>query len=507
MRVVIAEDAVLLREGLARLLDEAGFEVVAAVGDGEALIRAVERAPARPVVVDVRMPPTCTDEGVRAALVAPPAVAATSPSSSSPSTSRSATPSSCSPATPGASGYLLKDRVADVGEFVEAVRRVGAGGTALDPEVVGQLLARSRRRTRSTRLTPREREVLALMAEGRSNAAIAAQLVVDRRRGREARQQHLHQARPAARGAGPPPGAGRPALPRLDRRHRRVGPDVHAEVYRDCHSHVQRPALTPDVRTAPAPPPSPPPPPAYATPRSSRRSRAQAPRLALSIGAVITGLLIMLAALNLFSLSAGRDSLDQHRSFGPTGPTLLDRQWLGRRDRRGRAPAAGSRWTADRTVHGRRVHRARLAGDRLGLPADCARGVSAGCSLLGLLHRPRPEHPAASGSRSAPATVDRSGTYHRGPETSAWGSGDVDGSPLGSRCRRALGLGRRRARFRPGPDDREGDDRLRRPAGRPARRRRPLRVARDRLGRLHQPRRATARLAPAPSTPRPVRAT
>ena len=109
-------------------------------------------------------------------------------------------------------GYLLKDRVADVAEFVDAVRQVGAGGTALDPEVVAQLLARSRRRDPLAPLTPREREVLGLMAEGRSNAAIAAALVVSRRRGREARQQHLHQARSARRPSRPPPGARRAAV-------------------------------------------------------------------------------------------------------------------------------------------------------------------------------------------------------------------------------------------------------------------------------------------------------
>jgi DNA-binding NarL/FixJ family response regulator len=177
MRVVIAEDAVLLREGISRLLTEAGFEVVAGVEDGESLIRAVEEHQPDLCIVDVRMPPTWTDEGVRAALVLRrqwPDVAVLVLSQY---VEETYAVELIAGDTRGV-GYLLKDRVADVGEFVEALRRVGAGGTALDPEVVGQLLARSRRQNPLERLTPREREVLRLMAEGRSNGAIATHLVV-----------------------------------------------------------------------------------------------------------------------------------------------------------------------------------------------------------------------------------------------------------------------------------------------------------------------------------------
>lgn len=176
MRVVIAEDSVLLREGLVRLLGEVGVEVVEAVGDAEELLRAVERHQPDVVIADVRMPPTHTDEGLRAALVLRrswPGVAVLVLSQYV--EERYAT-ELLSTETSGV-GYLLKDRVADVTEFVEALRRVAAGGTALDPEVVSQLLVR-RRSDPLDRLTPRETDVLALMAEGRSNSGIAAALVV-----------------------------------------------------------------------------------------------------------------------------------------------------------------------------------------------------------------------------------------------------------------------------------------------------------------------------------------
>ena len=176
MRVVIAEDSVLLREGLARLLDEAGFDVVEAVPDGEQLLRAVAEHTPDVVVADVRMPPTHTDEGLRAALVIRkrwPGVAVLVLSQYV--EERYATDLLAGD-TRGV-GYLLKDRVADVDEFVAALRRVGDGGAALDPEVVSQLLLRGRRRPLDA-LTPREQEVLRLMAEGRSNGAIAAALVV-----------------------------------------------------------------------------------------------------------------------------------------------------------------------------------------------------------------------------------------------------------------------------------------------------------------------------------------
>ena len=175
MRVVIAEDSVLLREGLTRLLTEAGHEVAAAEGDGEQFLRAVAAHTPEAVVVDVRMPPTFTDEGLRAALVVRdrwPDVGVLVLSQWV--EERYAT--ELISGRPHGVGYLLKDRVADVAEFLDALDRVATGGSALDPEVVAQLLARSRHPLDG--LTPREREVLALMAEGRSNSAIAGALVV-----------------------------------------------------------------------------------------------------------------------------------------------------------------------------------------------------------------------------------------------------------------------------------------------------------------------------------------
>ncbi|GAA4482923.1 response regulator transcription factor [Actinoallomurus oryzae] len=176
MRVVIAEDSVLLRAGLIKLLEVSGFEVAAAVGDADALLAAVEEHRPDAVVADVRMPPGHSDEGVRAALVIRrqwPDVAVLLLSQYveeryaadllSANTSRV--------------GYLLKDRVADVSAFIDALRRVASGETALDPEVVAQLLIR-RRSDPLDRLTPRERDVLSLMAEGRSNSGIAEALVI-----------------------------------------------------------------------------------------------------------------------------------------------------------------------------------------------------------------------------------------------------------------------------------------------------------------------------------------
>lgn len=177
LRVVIAEDSVLLREGLVRLLADSGFDVVDACPDAEAFLRSVEKHRPDLVVVDVRMPPTFTDEGVRAALV----VRRQFPDTAVLVLSQYVEENYATELVAGRSrgvGYLLKDRVADVGEFVEALQRVAAGGTALDPEVVAQLLSRARRRDPLERLTPRETEVLGLMAEGRSNTAIAAALVV-----------------------------------------------------------------------------------------------------------------------------------------------------------------------------------------------------------------------------------------------------------------------------------------------------------------------------------------
>jgi DNA-binding NarL/FixJ family response regulator len=177
VRVVIAEDLALLRDGMTRLLEANGFEVVAAVDNEPSLVRALREPGVDVAVVDVRMPPTFTDEGLRAAIAA-----------------RAERPGlpilvlsqyveqlyarELLSSGEGAVGYLLKDRVADVRTFVDAVRQVAAGGTVLDPEVVSTLLTRATRTGPIQRLTEREREVLGLMAEGRSNSAIAARLFV-----------------------------------------------------------------------------------------------------------------------------------------------------------------------------------------------------------------------------------------------------------------------------------------------------------------------------------------
>ena len=176
-RVVLAEDSVLLREGLLRLLDGAGFDVVDACGDAESFLRSVERHRPDLVVVDVRMPPTFTDEGVRGALVVREQYPDVAVLVLSQYVEENYATELVAGSTRGV-GYLLKDRVADVGDFVEALRRVAAGGTALDPEVVSQLLSRARRRDPLERLTPRETDVLRLMAEGRSNTAVAQTLFV-----------------------------------------------------------------------------------------------------------------------------------------------------------------------------------------------------------------------------------------------------------------------------------------------------------------------------------------
>ncbi|MEU7756167.1 response regulator transcription factor [Micromonospora sp. NPDC049101] len=179
MRIVIADDAVLLREGLVRLLTESGHQVVAAVGDGDALVRAVVEHQPDVSIVDVRMPPSHTDEGLRAAVEARRLVPRTPILVLSQYVEVSyADDLLATGGAGGGIGYLLKDRVAAIDEFLDALRRVAAGGTVLDPEVVGQLFARRRRDDPLRELTPREREVLALMAEGRSNTAIARALVV-----------------------------------------------------------------------------------------------------------------------------------------------------------------------------------------------------------------------------------------------------------------------------------------------------------------------------------------
>jgi len=180
VRVVIAEDLALLRDGLTRLLTESGFEVVAAVEDGPGLVRAVMGHKPDVCVVDVRLPPTFTDEGVRAALEARVMMPGLPVLVLSQYVERTFAAELLSDGRGGV-GYLLKDRVADVREFVDAVRRVAEGGTALDPEAVAQLLGGRAEDSVLDELTPREREVLGLMAEGRSNAAIAEALVVTER--------------------------------------------------------------------------------------------------------------------------------------------------------------------------------------------------------------------------------------------------------------------------------------------------------------------------------------
>jgi DNA-binding NarL/FixJ family response regulator len=175
LRVAVADDSVLLREGLVRLLDELGVAVVGAFGDADSLLADLDAVAPDVAVLDVRMPPTHTDEGVRAAIEI-----------------RRRRPQTCIlllsqyvevayardllESGSGGVGYLLKDRIASIDEFRDALERVAAGGTVLDPQVVSQLLGR--RSDPLSALTPREREVLTLMAEGRTNAAIASQLVI-----------------------------------------------------------------------------------------------------------------------------------------------------------------------------------------------------------------------------------------------------------------------------------------------------------------------------------------
>ena len=177
LRVVIAEDAALFREGLARLIESRGHQVACSVADGGALVAAVARHRPDVVVADIRMPPTHTDEGLRTAIElrrADPTlgVLVLSQYIETRYAARLLEDNAAG------IGYLLKDRVADVGDFAEALERVAAGGTALDPEVVSQLVRSSQHAAGLAELTPRERDVLALMAEGRSNAGIAAALVV-----------------------------------------------------------------------------------------------------------------------------------------------------------------------------------------------------------------------------------------------------------------------------------------------------------------------------------------
>jgi DNA-binding NarL/FixJ family response regulator len=180
VRVVIAEDSVLLREGIARLLEESGFEVAGHAGDGEDLLRKVGAHKPDVAVVDIRMPPTHTDEGLRAAH----RIRAEHPDTAVLVLSQYVEESyafDLLSVSTERTGYLLKDRIADIETFTDAVRRVASGGSALDPEVVARLLGRRRREDPLAALTPREREVLGLMAEGRSNSAMADALVVSER--------------------------------------------------------------------------------------------------------------------------------------------------------------------------------------------------------------------------------------------------------------------------------------------------------------------------------------
>ena len=176
MRVVIAEDLALLRDGLTRLLRDNGFDVVRDVRDGDALVHAVMSERPDIAIVDIRLPPSFRDEGVRAALELRQRAPDTAILVVSQYVELTYATELLSDARGGV-GYLLKDRIMDVDEFVDAVRRVAQGGTALDPEVVSQLFS-GRRHGRVEQLTPREREVLGLMAEGRSNAGIAEALVL-----------------------------------------------------------------------------------------------------------------------------------------------------------------------------------------------------------------------------------------------------------------------------------------------------------------------------------------
>jgi DNA-binding NarL/FixJ family response regulator len=177
VRIVIGEDAVLLRVGLIRVLDEAGEDVVAAVGDAPALVDAVAVHRPQLAIVDVRMPPDLTDDGLRAAIEIRRQWPETAILVFSQYVERAYAAELLATGTEGL-GYLLKDRVANITEFVDAVRRVAGGGTALDPEVVAQLVTRSSRQDPLDRLTAREREVLSLMAEGRSNQSIGTALVI-----------------------------------------------------------------------------------------------------------------------------------------------------------------------------------------------------------------------------------------------------------------------------------------------------------------------------------------
>jgi DNA-binding NarL/FixJ family response regulator len=177
---VLADDSVLLREGIARLLEDSGFEVVGRAGDAEDLLRKVRAHKPDVAIVDIKMPPTHTDEGLRAARK----IRDEQPETAVLVLSQYVEEDYALDLVAGSAegvGYVLKDRVADIERFLESVRRVAAGGSALDPEVIAQMLGRRRAVGPLDQLTPREREVLTLMAEGRSNRAIASELVITER--------------------------------------------------------------------------------------------------------------------------------------------------------------------------------------------------------------------------------------------------------------------------------------------------------------------------------------
>ena len=179
MRVLLAEDSLLLRAGIARLLEDEGFEVVGEAGDFDDLLRKVRAHKPDVAIVDIKMPPTHTDEGLKAALIIRSELPGTGVLVLSQYVEKEYAAELLAESAEGV-GYLLKDRVADIERFVDAVRRVAEGGSVLDPEVVSRMLARQSAGPLD-QLTPREREVLALMAEGRSNSSIATEMVVTER--------------------------------------------------------------------------------------------------------------------------------------------------------------------------------------------------------------------------------------------------------------------------------------------------------------------------------------
>ena len=212
MRVVIAEDLALLRDGLTRLLRDNGFEVVDAVQDRDALVHAVLRERPEIAIVDIRLPPTFRDEGLRAALELRELAPETAILIVSQYVEQ-AYAAELLASGQGGVGYLLKDRIMEVDDFVDAVRRVAAGGTALDPQVVSQLFARHESTGPLADLSPRELEVLTLMAEGRSNVGHRRAALHHRRRGREAHRPDLHEAPAAADRHGSQARARRARLP------------------------------------------------------------------------------------------------------------------------------------------------------------------------------------------------------------------------------------------------------------------------------------------------------